>query len=69
MGIRSTEKRDLGGSGPLHFLLQVPVGRSDHANAHLTSTIFTNPFKLAFLQHAEEFGLQLQWNFGDLIEE
>jgi hypothetical protein len=53
----------------IHFLLQVPVGGSDNANAHLTSAILANPFKLALLQNAEQFGLQLQRNFGDLIEE
>ena len=63
------KKEILAEAARLHFLLQIPVGRSDHANAHLTSTILANPFKLALLQNAEQFGLQLQRNFGNLIEE
>jgi hypothetical protein len=33
-------------------LLQVPVARGDQSNAHLARTIFTDTFKLPFLQNA-----------------
>jgi hypothetical protein len=50
-------------------LLEVPIGSGDHSDVHLEGLRASDAFELAFLQYAQQFGLQVQWQFADLIEE
>ncbi len=49
-------------------LLQVAVGGADHANVHLAGKVRSQPLDFAFLQHAQQFGLQRKGEIADFID-
>ena len=51
------------------FLLEVPVGGGDDSNVGFQGLIATDAGELAFLQHAQDFGLHMHRHFADLIQE
>ena len=53
----------------LRLLLKIPVCGGNHAHADFEGLRATDPFELAFLQHAQQFRLQIQRQFTDLVEE
>ena len=52
----------------LHDFLEVVVGHGDHAHIHRACSLLANALKVAFLQYAQEFALQLRRNFTHLVE-
>src|SRR6058998_3164597 len=52
-----------------HFLLQVPIGRSDDPHIREPRPVLAHALVTLLLQDAEQFALQFQWNFSDFIEE
>ena len=53
----------------LDLLLEVLVGRGDHADVHLDRARRPQPLDLALLQHAQHLGLRLRAHVADLVEE
>jgi len=53
----------------LNRSIQINVGRGDHAHVHATRLRRPDPLELAFLQHAEELGLQLERKVADFVQE
>ncbi len=51
------------------FLAQPPVGGRQHAHVEGQRGAAAEPLDLALLQHAQQFGLQRQRHFGDLIQQ
>src|SRR5215471_9119128 len=49
-------------------LLQVPVSSRNHAYIHLLSARAAQPLKLALLQDAQQFGLQVERNVTHFIQ-
>src|SRR5437899_4386380 len=52
-----------------HFLLQVPIGRSDDPHIREPRPVLAHALVTLLLQDAEQFVLQFQRNFSDFIEE
>src|SRR2546427_1302269 len=52
-----------------HFLLQVPIGRSDDPHIREPRPVLAHALVTLLLQDAEQFALQFQRNFSDFIEE
>ena len=52
----------------LDALLHVAVGRGDDAYVHLDRPVAAHTLKFPFLQHAQQFRLDLQGDFADFIE-
>ncbi len=52
-----------------HHFRQVAVGGGDDSDIDLASSGAAQRFELAFLQHAEEFGLEFQRQLADFVEE
>src|SRR5271165_1151982 len=53
----------------LDHLLQVPVGGGDKPDVDMNRAIPSQTFQFPFLDRPEQFALQLQGDFTDLIEE
>ena len=53
----------------LDFLLEVLVGRRDHADVDLDRPRRAEALDLAFLQHAQHLGLRLGAHVADFVEE
>ena len=51
-----------------HGLLRNTIGRSDYAYVYSNRAAAAEVLELTFLQHTEQFGLQIEWEFGDLIQ-
>ena len=49
------------------LVLQVKVGGGNDSDVYLTGTILANPFVLSFQQGPQQFALQLQGDFPDLV--
>ncbi len=54
---------------PLDGFLQVAVGGGDDAHPHFQGLGAADPFKLTFLQHAQQLGLERGRDFADFVEE
>src|SRR6266481_846190 len=52
----------------LHHLFQVAIGRRYQSHIHLLGSVTAQPFKLTFLQSAQQFGLDLNRNVSHLVE-
>src|SRR4029079_4608820 len=50
------------------FLCEIAIGRSNDAHIDFPDSRAAEPFKLAFLNHAQELGLGFERKFADLIE-
>lgn len=50
-------------------LLQVPVGRGDHAHVHADRGIASQAPDRAALEDAQALRLQVQWHFANLVQE
>ena len=53
----------------LDFCLEVLVRRRDHAHVDVDRLRRSQPLDLAFLKHAQHFGLRLQAHVADFVEE
>ena len=49
--------------------LEVPVGGGDDADIDFDGAVTADAFEFAFLEDAEEFGLDLEGDFADFVEE
>src|SRR5690606_30663676 len=49
-------------------LFQILVGRGDKTDIHLDGAAAADPFELAFLEHAQQLGLERRRQFADLVE-
>ena len=47
---------------------QVSIGCCDQANVDFSGTFFADPFEFAFLQDAQQLGLQFKRDLADLVE-
>ncbi len=63
------EQQILAKAPALHFLIQVGVGRRDHAHIHALGFGRSHALHFAYLQHAQHFGLEIQGHVGDFIQE
>jgi hypothetical protein len=52
-----------------HFLAQVAVARRDHAGIRMAAGGLAHALEFAILEDAQQFRLQLQRQFTDLVEE
>ena len=52
-----------------HLGLQIAVGGGQHAHVHVDRLARSDALEILFLQHAEQFGLQAQVDFGDFVEQ
>ena len=52
-----------------HLAAQVTVGGGDHPHVQVQRTPTTHSLHLAFLQHAQQLGLQRQGHLGDFIQQ
>jgi hypothetical protein len=50
------------------LLLQVAIGGGNHPHVGTTGAIFADALVRFFLQHAEQFTLQVQRHFADFVE-
>ena len=48
--------------------LEIAIGRGDHADIHLLREAAADALEAAFLQHAQQFGLEGGGDFADFIE-
>src|SRR5438093_2380909 len=53
----------------LNHLSEVAIGGCDQAGIGVNSPCASQPFEFSLLEHAQQFGLQLEWNLLDLVEE
>ena len=53
----------------VNFFLQVPIGGGNDPDINFARAGVADPFKLLFLQHAEQLGLHRERHFTDFIEE
>jgi len=49
-------------------VVEIAVGGADDADIDFSRLVAADAFKLAFLQHAQQFGLQGQGQFADLVQ-
>ena len=52
----------------LDAFLEMPVGGGDDANIHLDRAVAADAFQFAFLQDAQELGLDLRRDFADFVQ-
>src|SRR5579864_1264269 len=52
----------------LHHLFEITIGRRHQPHIHLLGSVAAQPFKLTFLQSAQEFRLNLNRNISHLVE-
>ena len=52
-----------------HHAVKIAIGGGDDAHVHLARACAAERFEFAFLQHAQQFGLKVQRQFADFIEE
>ena len=48
---------------------QIAIGGRHHPYVHLDGFRTAQPLHLAFLQHAQQFGLQIHGQFADFVQE
>src|SRR5215470_14010195 len=51
-----------------HGLLEIAVCGRDDAHVDLQRVTSSDAFKLTFFQHAQQLGLQIEWELSDFIE-
>src|SRR5580692_6300451 len=53
----------------LHHFLEIAIGRRHQPHIDSLGSVVAQPFKLTFLQSAEQFGLDLDGNISHLVQE
>ncbi len=48
---------------------QISIRGRDQAQVHFDGAVAAEPFELLILKNAQQFGLQFERNFADLVEE
>src|SRR5437762_12560062 len=56
-------------TAPRNLSGKIAVCRGNDANVHFARLRTAHGFVFAFLKNTQEFGLQLEWQLGDLVEE
>jgi len=49
-------------------LIDIFVCGSDNADINTDHTLAANPLKFPFLKHSQQFGLQIRFEFADLVQ-